>query len=207
MARHPRWLKPLVAALIVLPIAWEAFAFFTDRLGANPIAEALNFLGKWTLILLLASLACTPLRIVTGWTWPLRIRRMLGLAAFEVGCAHFVFYAVVDQGLDWGEIWSDLSKRKFITVGFAALVAMVPLAVTSTKRMLQRLGARRWNRLHKLAYVAAVLAIVHFVWRVKSDVRQPIAFATVLAVLFAIRLFDWARRRAVVRARSSSAAR
>lgn len=199
MAKPPRWLKPLVVAMILAPIAWEGFAFFTDRLGANPIAEALNFLGKWTLILLLASLACTPLRIVTHWNWPIRIRRLLGLAAFECGCAHFLFYAVVDQGLDWGEIWSDVSKRKFITIGLAALLTMVPLAVTSTKRMLQRMGAQRWKQLHRLAYVAGVLAIVHYVWRVKADLRQPIAFASVLALLFAVRAFDWLRRRSPAR--------
>jgi sulfoxide reductase heme-binding subunit YedZ len=188
-------LKPLVVALVAAPLAWEVFALLADRLGANPIAEVLNFLGKWTLIVLLASLACTPVRIVTHWSWPLRIRRLLGLAAFAYGCAHFVFYAAVDQGLDWGEIWTDIRKRKFITVGFLALLLLVPLAITSTKRMVQRLGARNWNALHRLVYVAAVLAIIHYVWRVKADLRQPIVYSSVLAILLAVRAFDWARRR------------
>lgn len=183
-----RWLKPLVAALAAAPLAWEAFALVTDRLGANPIEEALNFLGKWTLILLLVSLACTPLRILTGWSWPLRVRRLLGLAAFAYACSHFLFYAVVDQGLDGSEIWTDISKRKFITIGFAALVLLVPLAVTSTKGMIRRLGARRWNRLHQLVYPAALLAIVHFTWRVKADLREPFIYAGVLGLLFAVRL-------------------
>lgn len=202
--RRTRWLSPLVAGAVVAPLAWEVFAFATDRLGANPIAEALNFLGKWTLILLLASLTCTPLRIVTRWSWPLRIRRLLGLAAFAYGCAHFVFYAAVDQGLDWGEIWTDIRKRKFITVGFAALLLLVPLAVTSTKRMRQRLGARKWTLLHRLVYVAAVLAIIHYAWRVKADLRQPLFYAVVLASLLAIRVLDWSRRRSAGSRGSSS---
>ena len=148
----------------------------------------MNRLGFWTLFLLVASLAATPIKLVTGWTWPMRLRRMLGLYAFLYACLHFAVYLALDQGFDLGDIGRDIVKRKFITVGFAALLLLVPLAVTSTDGWVKRLGFRRWKRLHRLAYVAAVLGVVHFVWRVKADLLVPSIFATVLAVLFGVRI-------------------
>ncbi len=185
--------KAAIGALALVPVARLGWLFYRDALGANPIAEVLNQLGLWTLIILLASLACTPIKIVTGWNFPLRVRRLLGLEAFLYASLHFSMYIGVDQGFDFGEIWKDIVKRKFMTVGFAAFVLLIPLAVTSTNKMVKRLGFPRWKRLHRLAYVAAVLAIVHFIWRVKSDLRQPLTYAFVLLVLMLVRVVDWLR--------------
>jgi methionine sulfoxide reductase heme-binding subunit len=185
--------KGAVGALALVPAARLGWLFYRDALGANPIAEALNQLGLWALILLLASLACTPIKIVSGWSFPLRLRRLLGLEAFLYVCLHFSMYIAVDQGFDFGEIWKDIVKRKFMTVGFAAFVLLIPLAVTSTNKMVKRLGFPRWKRLHRLAYVAAALGVVHFIWRVKSDLRQPLACGFVLLVLMAVRVVDWLR--------------
>lgn len=182
-----------VAAMV--PVARLGWQFANDQLGANPIAEAMNQLGLWTLILLLASLALTPIKIVTGWTWPVALRRLVGLLAFATACLHFGVYLALDQFFDVKEIARDIVKRKFITVGFAALVLLIPLAVTSTSGMLKRLGARRWKRLHRLVYVAAGLGVIHFVWRVKSDLREPLIYVGVLTLLLAIRVIDFVRRR------------
>jgi sulfoxide reductase heme-binding subunit YedZ len=190
-----RRLKLLVGAFAALPAIVIAVRFATDRLGTNPIEAALNQLGFWALVTLLASLACTPLKIVFGWNWPLHARRLLGLAAFGYASLHFLVYVVLDQFFAWDEILKDLVKRKFITVGFLALALLVPLAVTSTNRMVKRLGFPTWKKLHRLAYLAAVLGVVHFVWRVKADLREPLVFAFVLAVLFAVRIGSWARAR------------
>src|SRR5207248_4642965 len=138
-------------------------------LNADPIAQIENELGLTALILLVASLACTPARQLFGWTWPRRIRRELGLFAFFYAALHFLVYLTLDQAFDWLAIWSDVAERPFITVGFLALVLMAPLALTSTSASVRRLGFRRWTRLHQLAYVAGVLAVVHFIWRVKID--------------------------------------
>jgi sulfoxide reductase heme-binding subunit YedZ len=207
MARplQQRLLKLSVGLAALIPAARTAYRFFTDALGANPIAEALNQLGLWTLILLLACLGCTPVKVVTGWTWPLRLRRMLGLEAFLYACLHVTLYIAVDQFFDFGEIWKDIVKRKFITVGFAAFALLVPLAVTSPGGMVKRLGFPRWKRLHRLVYVAAACGVVHFVWRVKSDLRQPLTYAFVLAVLLLVRVIDWARHPRRARAASRPA--
>lgn len=164
-------------------------------LGADPIAAAQNELGLSALILLLASLACTPARRIFGWTWPIRIRRELGLAAIFYASLHFLNYLVLDQGLGWSAIVEDIVKRPFITVGFAAFVLLIPLALTSTKASVQRLGFRRWQRIHQLAYLAGALAVLHFIWRVKLDVTQPLIYAGVLAALLAVRVVFWRRAR------------
>lgn len=191
-----RRLKPVVAVAAFLPAAVILVEGVTGRLGANPIADGLNSLGLWTLILLLSSLACTPLKILLGWNWPLQFRKTLGLAAFSYACLHLLTYVVLDQGLDWPELWKDVTKRKFMTVGFAAFLALVPLAVTSTRKMLKRLGFARWKRLHRLVYVAAVLGVIHFIWRVKADTREPLTYGAVLLVLLGIRLVPLLRSRA-----------
>jgi sulfoxide reductase heme-binding subunit YedZ len=180
-----------IGGLALVPAARIGALAATDGLGPNPIAEAMNRLGFWTLTLLLAALAPTAIRIVTGWKWPLRLRRMLGLEAFLYVCLHLGVYLWLDQGFDLSEIGKDIAKRKFITVGFTAFLLLVPLAVTSTDAMVRRLGFRRWKRLHRLVYVAGILGVTHFVWRVKSDLRQPLLFAAALALLLAIRAADW----------------
>ena len=187
-------MKVGLALLAYLPIGWLVMRFFTERLGANPIAEVLNRLGFWTLTLLLATLACTPLKILFGWSWPLVVRRMLGLIAFSYASLHLLVYVVLDQNLDWNEILKDIAKRKFITIGFLAFLLLVPLAVTSTNKMVRRLGFPRWKRLHRLIYAAGTAGVVHFIWRVKADLLQPLIFAGVLALLLAIRLLDWLRK-------------
>jgi sulfoxide reductase heme-binding subunit YedZ len=198
--------KLAIGVLAMVPAARTAWLAFHDGLGPNPIAEALNRLGLWTLILLLATLALTPIKIVTGWKFPLRLRRMLGLEAFAYACLHFLTYVGVDQGFDFGEIWKDIVKRKFITVGFTALVLLIPLAVTSTNGMVRRLGFPRWKRLHRLVYLIATLGVIHFVWRVKSDLREPLIYASVLALLLVIRVVDQARASSQARAGSRARA-
>jgi sulfoxide reductase heme-binding subunit YedZ len=158
------------------------------ELGANPIATALNQLGLVTLIFLIASLACTPLKALLGWTWPIRIRRMLGLYAFFYASLHFLTYLGLDQVFDFSAVFADIAKRKFIAVGFSAFILLVPLAITSTDAMVRRLGYARWKQLHRLAYAAAVLGVVHFILRVKKDLTQPLTYGAVLAVLLGARL-------------------
>lgn len=190
-----RWLKRGAMVASVVPAGVYGARAATGGLGANPIAELLNGLGYWALVWLLASLASTPVRLISGWAWPLKIRKTLGLAAFFYASLHFAVYVAVDQGLDLHEILDDIVKRKFMTIGFAAWLILLPLALTSPNRMLKRLGARRWRRLHRLVYVAAGLAVIHFVWRVKSDLREPLIFGAVLLVLLAVRVGAWLRTR------------
>lgn len=171
---------------------------FQGTLGANPIAVILNELGLSALVLLLASLACSPARRILGWTWPIRIRRELGLFAFFYASVHLLTYLVLDQNLSWGAVLEDIVKRPFITAGFAAFVLLVPLTFTSTKGSVQRLGFPRWQRLHQLAYLAGASAVLHFIWRVKLDASQPLIYAGVLAVLLGIRVVYWRRARSRV---------
>jgi sulfoxide reductase heme-binding subunit YedZ len=193
MARTLPWLKPGVFAGAFAPMLALTWRAARGTLGANPIAEVLNQLGLVALIFLVASLACTPLKLALGWTWPTRIRRMLGLFAFFYAACHFVTYAAVDQGLNVGAIVQDILKRNFILVGFSALVLLIPLAVTSTDAMVRRLGFPRWKKLHRLAYVAGVLGVIHFVWRVKKDLTEPMAYGFVLGLLLAMRAWQAAR--------------
>lgn len=205
MASSPYpWLNPALVVGGLSPLLMLAIQGPRGELGPNAIEAALHQTGLLALVLLVASLACTPLRLVAGWTWPARVRRTLGLLAFTYAVAHFLVYAVLDQGLAWGALWADVTERPFITVGFAALVLLVPLAVTSTNRWVRRLGFPRWQRLHRLAYVAAALGVVHFVWRVKKDVTEPLIYGAVLALLMAIRVGEAMRKR---RARAAAAVR
>jgi sulfoxide reductase heme-binding subunit YedZ len=191
------WLKPGIFLGALAPVASIGLRVLTGSLNANPIAEVENELGLAALIFLIASLACTPARRVFGWAWPVRVRRELGLFAFAYASLHFLVYVLVDQVLDLQGIFEDVVKRPFITVGFLALVLLLPLALTSTKASVRRLGFVRWQRLHQLAYLAGVLAVVHFIWRVKIDVSQPLTYAVALGVLLVVRLlFQIGRARA-----------
>ncbi|TMA67242.1 MAG: sulfoxide reductase heme-binding subunit YedZ [Deltaproteobacteria bacterium] len=189
------WLKPGVFVGALTPLAAILLRAWRGELGANPIAQALNQLGLVALVFLVTTLACTPLKTFFGWTWPIRLRRMLGLFGFFYGLLHVSTYTVLDQVLDWHAIWEDVTKRKFIFVGFAAFVLLVPLAATSTGGALKRLGYARWKRLHRLAYVAPLLGVIHFTWRVKRDVREPVAYAVVLGALLLVRLGVYLRAR------------
>jgi sulfoxide reductase heme-binding subunit YedZ len=183
-----RWARVAVFVGGCLPAAWIGVDAVRGRLGANPIAEILNRLGFWTLTLLLLSLLPTALGALFGWTEPVRHRRMVGLFAFSYAFLHFAAYLVLDQFFDFAAIAEDIVERKFITVGFVAFLLLVPLAVTSTDRWVRRLGFVRWKRLHRLSYLAAVLGVVHFVWRVKADLTEPLVFAAILAALLLARL-------------------
>jgi sulfoxide reductase heme-binding subunit YedZ len=187
------WLEPAVLAGALVPVAAILLRGVRGELGANPIAQALNQLGLLALVFLVAALACTPAKLVLGWTWPLRIRRMLGLLAFFYATLHVLTYTGLDQVFDWSAIWADVTKRKFIFVGLAAFVLLIPLALTSTDASVRRLGFARWKRLHRLAYLAPALGVLHFFWRVKKDATEPLAYGAVLAVLLALRLVAYAR--------------
>jgi sulfoxide reductase heme-binding subunit YedZ len=189
------WLKPGVFVGALAPLAAILWRGWHDELGANPIAQALNQLGLIALAFLIAALACTPLKTVFGWTWGNRLRRMLGLFGFFYALLHVATYTGLDQVLDWRAIWDDVAKRKFIFIGFAAFVLLVPLAVTSTNGAPKRLGFARWKRLHRLAYVAPALGVVHFVWRVKKDVTEPVVYGVVLAALLSVRVASYLRTR------------
>lgn len=182
------WLKPGVFAGCSIPLAVLILEAVQGRLGADPVAITLNRLGLLALITLLASLSATPLRLLFGWSWPLRLRRMLGLFAFFYASLHFLVYAGVDQGFAWSAIVADIAKRPFISVGFGALCILIPLAATSPMRVRRKLGPLRWQRLHRLVYLAGILASVHFIWRVKRDMSQPLMYAAVVAVLLFVRL-------------------
>jgi methionine sulfoxide reductase heme-binding subunit len=196
-------LKAAVWVVALLPVADLLVRAVTGGdFTANPIDFVTRRLGDWTLRLLLASLAVTPLRLLTGWGWPALLRRLLGLLAFFYAALHFGVWLVLDHFFDWPEMAADIVKRPYITVGMAALLLLVPLAATSTAGMIKRLGARTWRRLQRLVYACAVLAILHFVWLAKVGRIEPAVYAAILAVLLGVRAVDalrrLARRRAIV---------
>ena len=189
-------LKPLVLAGCLAPVGWLAAGVAGlggASLGANPVEEILHSLGRWGLNFLLITLCITPLRVLTGWVHWMRLRRMLGLTAFFYILGHFLFYVLVDQGLDFGIIVEDVIKRPYITVGFTGLLLLLPLALTSTRGAMRRLG-RRWQTLHRLVYVAAALGCIHFYWQVKADVREPLLYLGTLAVLLGWRWWKYRDR-------------
>ena len=164
-------------------------------LGPDPVAKLLHSCGKTALNLILITLLVTPVRQLTGFTHLVRLRRMLGLFAFFYAALHFTIYIVLDRGMDWHSIVKDITKRPYITIGFTALVILIPLALTSTNRMMRRLG-RRWQKLHRLIYVTAILGVWHYYWQVKRDVRLPLLYAFMLALLLGYRLVkEWRARR------------
>jgi methionine sulfoxide reductase heme-binding subunit len=196
VSRQPYpWLKPGIFVGALVPLASIVARANLDALGADPVAKIENELGLAALVLLVASLACTPARRLLGWTWPIRIRRELGLFAFFYACLHVAMYVVVDQGIDVFAIFDDILKRPFITVGFLAFVLLLPLALTSTPESIRKLGFKRWQRLHMLVYIAGVLAVVHFIWRVKIDIAQPLTYAWIVAALLMVRVVVWLRAR------------
>ncbi len=198
------WLVPAIVTGGLVPALALVLRFARHDLGANPITEALNQLGLLALVLLLLSLTCTPLQIVTGWKWPIRIRKSLGLLGFFYVCCHFLLYAVVDQSLTWKIILEDITKRPFILVGFLAFLLLIPLAVTSTAKMLKRMGFARWKLLHRLAYLVGILGILHFWLRVKKDATEPFWYGLILGALFLVRVGDWARKKFALAQRNSS---
>ena len=182
------WIKAAVFALCLFPIGGLGWLAFSDGLGANPIEHITRATGWWTLAFLLITLTVTPARRLLSMPWLLRLRRMLGLFAFFYACLHFTTYLWLDQFFDWAAMLKDIAKRPFITVGFTAFVLLIPLAATSTNAMVKRLGARRWQALHRTVYVIATLGVVHFWWLVKKDVTEPAWFAAVLSALLSARI-------------------
>lgn len=188
LAARRRWAWRATLALCLAPLLKLPVDALTVGLTANPVEAVQHRLGFWTLALLTASLAATPLHDLAGLDWPLRVRRLLGLAAFGYGVLHLLWWAVIDQGLAPGALAADVAKRPFITVGLAALLLLLPLAATSTDGWVRRLGFKAWKRLHRLAYPAALLGALHFYWRVKADRQRPLLFAAVIGALLLARL-------------------
>jgi sulfoxide reductase heme-binding subunit YedZ len=194
-----KWIaKPAVFVALLTPFLVMAFEAITGGLSANPIQDVLHRSGRWGLRILLLSLTITPLKRLFGWSVLMRFRRMVGLFAFFYLVLHFSIYVGLDRFFSFAEIVEDIAVRPFITVGFSALVLLVPLAVTSTKKQIKRLGGKRWTRLHRLVYPAAIGGVIHYLWAVKLDTREPVIYAVVLVILFSLRIPMWieqARRR------------
>jgi sulfoxide reductase heme-binding subunit YedZ len=192
-ARRTRALQAFAIAIGTLPAASLAISAFTDGLGANPVERVTHVTGDWALRFLLLSLAVTPLRRLFGWSWVAPLRRTLGLTAFGYACLHYLIFLGLEHFFDWQLIVEDVLERRFVWVGFAAFLCLVPLAVTSTRAMIRRLG-RHWVSLHRLVYLAAVLGVTHFLWLVKSDLREPLVYAAILTLLLGLRLWFWLAR-------------
>lgn len=188
----PTGLKPLVFLLCLLPLGLLIWRGFEAELGANPVETLEHATGDWALRLLLLTLCATPLRQISGWSWPLRLRRMLGLYTFFYASLHMALYFTLDLELDFYMLGSEVLKRPYLSVGFLAWALLVPLALTSTDRMIRRLG-RRWKSLHRSVYVIGVLAVLHYLWLVKADVREPLLYGAILIVLLGWRA--WQERR------------
>ncbi len=182
------WLKTTTWLLCLYPLGRLVFLGFTHGLGVNPIEFIIRSLGTWALSFLLLTLAVTPVRKLTGWSQIQRVRRMLGLSAFFYALLHWASYLWLDQFFDWAEIFKDIVKRPFITVGMLTFLLLLPLAATSTDASMRKLK-RNWQRLHRLIYPVAMLALLHYFWLVKRDITQPLIYAAVLALLLGLRLW------------------
>lgn len=199
-AQWIRWVvKPIVFFVSLVPLALLVRDGINNDLGAHPVETIRLFTGDWTLRFLLIALAVTPVRRISGWNAILRLRRMLGLFAFFYACLHFVSYIWLDQYFMLDLIIEDVLDRPYITVGVLGFVLLIPLALTSTNGMVRRLGAKRWQMLHKLVYVIAIIGVIHFWWLVKSDISEPLIYALVLALLLGVRVF-WALRERLAKA-------
>jgi methionine sulfoxide reductase heme-binding subunit len=187
-----RWAKVVIFLGCLGPLARLGWKAYNGLLGANPIEVITHSTGDWTLIFLCVTLAVTPLRMLTKQYWLIRFRRMLGLFAMFYGTLHFTTYIWLDKFFDVHEMVKDVAKRPFITMGFTAFVLMIPLAITSTRGWISRLGGKRWNLLHRLIYFSAIAGVIHYVWLVKKDLTKPLEYAAVLTVLLGYRLAVWA---------------
>jgi len=190
-----RYGKLLILVNGAVPLALLIWDAARHTLGANPQNFAILTTGMMTLIFLVLTLVVTPLRKITGWNWLANMRRMLGLYAFFYGCAHFLLFFALDRGFNISSTLTEMARRKYLIIGSLALVVMIPLAVTSTNAMIERLGGKRWRALHRLTYVAAICGVIHYYMQVKADVRQPLVFAAVLTVLLGYRLLEYLNQR------------
>jgi methionine sulfoxide reductase heme-binding subunit len=203
-----RVVKPVLYLTALLPLGWILYALFAGLVMGDEVKFMQHVTGDTILTCLMLTLAVTPLRRLTGWNEVIRVRRLIGLTAFWYACLHLSTYLVFDQSLDVGEILADIRKHPWVLVGFAGFLCLVPLAITSTNGWIRRLGGKRWARLHRLVYVAAIAGVLHYWWLVKKDLTYPILYGVVLAALLLPRLLwavDRARtRRAPVRTRAAA---
>jgi sulfoxide reductase heme-binding subunit YedZ len=190
-----RWIKPVIFLACLGPLARLAWKGFHGMLGANPIEVITHSTGDWTLIFLLVTLSITPLRKLTRQYWLIGLRRMFGLYAFFYGCLHLTTYVWLDKFFDVHEMVADITKRKFIMAGMTAFTLMIPLALTSTKGWIRRLGGKRWQAVHRLIYFSALAGVIHYIWLVKADLRKPLEYGAVLGVLLGYRVVVWGRSR------------
>ncbi|HYW43465.1 MAG TPA: protein-methionine-sulfoxide reductase heme-binding subunit MsrQ [Bryobacteraceae bacterium] len=200
-----RWVKIPLFLLCLAPLGWLGWRMYNQNLTANPTEFIQHFTGDWAIRLIVTTLAVTPLRKLLRLPDLVRFRRMIGLFAFFYGCLHFLTYLWLDKLFDLHDIVKDVGKRPFITAGFAAFVSMAPLALTSTQGWIRRLGGKRWQRLHRLIYFGAIAAVVHYYWLVKSDIRLPVLYGTLVAVLLAWRAAVSLRGRLVAQRRRAAA--
>ena len=198
MPKLNRWwvLKPAVFLLCLVPMAWLAWDAYYGHLSANPIEDITHATGDWTLRFLMITLGITPLRRITGWKSLIRFRRMFGLFAFFHGVLHFTTYVWLYQFFAFRDMLADVAKRPFITAGFTGFVLMIPLAITSTKKWIIRLGFKRWTMVHRLVYVTATAGVVHYLWLVKLNIERPVAYGALLAFLLGYRAWYAVRDRA-----------
>jgi sulfoxide reductase heme-binding subunit YedZ len=196
--------KAVVFVLALLPAGMLIWQASTDIFDANPLETLIRGLGRWAFNFLLLTLTITPFRRLSGWHWLIRLRRMLGLFSFFYVCLHLVCYLWVDQSLDWQAIGKDILKRPFITMGMLAFVLLLPLAMTSSNRAVRHLGGRRWQALHRIVYLIAIAAVLHFWWLVKIDTRVPLYYALMLAILLGLRLWWWLQPWLAARQRSAT---
>ena len=187
--------KIALFAFALIPLARLLWKALHDGLGANPIEVITHSTGDWTLILILATLAITPLRRITRQYWLISLRRMIGLFAFFYGTLHFLTYIWLDKFFDLHEMFKDIAKRPFITIGFSAYLLLIPLALTSTAWSIRRLGGKNWQRLHRLIYLTGILGVIHYAWLVKADHRKPIEYGIILSILLLYRIGIWAREK------------
>jgi len=198
--------KPVLFLLLLAPLLYVtagAFRFAGISLGANAVEAILDLMGIWSLRFLLLGLAITPLQQLTGWRWLIGYRRMVGLFAFSYLSLHLLVYLFLDRSMDMGLVLEDVVKRPFITIGLLAFLLLLPLAITSTRGWMRRLG-RRWKSLHRLVYPAAILGVWHYYWQVKLDTLEPTVYAVILAALLAFRLYEARARRVRQRLREAA---
>ena len=206
---RPQWIrrvwKPAAFLLALLPFLLLAYQWYSDQLSANPIDDVTDTTGTWTLRFLMVTLAITPLRKVTGWSWLLQFRRMIGLFAFFSVALHFLTYIYLDQFFLWEEIAADVQKRPFITVGFASFILMIPLAMTSNDRITKWMGGKRWQQLHRLVYIVAIGGVIHYLWLVKADTQRPLTYGGILILLLGSRVWFFLKPRIAGRRRAAPA--
>ena len=183
-----RWTKVLVWLVCLATLGWLGWRYWHDDLTANPIEFITHFTGDWTIRLIVTTLAITPLRKLLKLSDLIRFRRLIGLFAFFYGTLHFLTWLVLDKFFDMHEILADVTKRPFIMAGFTAFVCMLPLAVTSTTGWIRRMGGKRWQMLHRLVYLSGIAGVVHYYWLVKSDIRLPLLYGSLVGILLAYRL-------------------